>query len=217
MRAIVLGPPGAGKGSQAKFLESQYGVRHISTGDMLRQAVKEQTPVGKKAAHYIEKGELVPDEVVLDLMEERLSNKSGPQGFILDGFPRNEKQAGDLESVLEHIGLNIDAVLYLRVSREEVIRRLSGRRTCRQCGTLHHKVFDPPRRKGVCDRCGGELFQRNDDREQTIAARLEVYERKTAPLIDYYRGKGILKEVNGTGSLREVRDRVIGSLGLDRV
>ena len=213
MRVVLLGPPGAGKGTQAKFLEEQYGACLVSTGDMLRRAVREGTPLGKKASEYIRKGELVPDTLMIDLVAERLSEKDCRKGFILDGFPRTVSQAEGLEQVLRNRGSVLERVLSLRVPREEIIRRLAGRRTCRNCGSLYHMVFSPPKRDAICDRCQGEVYQREDDREETVAARLDVYESQTAPLIDYYRKKGLLKEIDGVGEVEQVRHDVLQALG----
>lgn len=214
MRVILLGPPGAGKGTQARFLEEQYGACLVSTGDMLRKAVREGTPLGKKASEHIRKGELVPDGLMIDLVAERLSENDCRKGFILDGFPRTVAQAEGLEEVLRNRGAALERVVSLRVPREEIIRRLAGRRTCRPCGSLYHVTLSPPKRDAICDRCGGEVYQREDDREETVAARLDVYESQTAPLIDYYRKKDLLKEIDGAGEVEQVRHEVLQALGL---
>lgn len=213
MRVVFLGPPGAGKGTQAKFLQEKYGACQVSTGDILRKAVQDHTPLGKKAAEYLDKGELVPDDVVLDLVAERLQQKDCEKGFILDGFPRTVAQAEGLERILEHLGRGLDSVLCLQLPQEVIIRRLSGRRNCRKCGGLYHAAWSPPRRDGVCDQCGGELYQRQDDREETVAARLRVFDAQTAPLAEYYRKKGLLRPINGEGSVEEIRGRVFQALG----
>lgn len=213
VRVVFIGPPGAGKGTQAKFLRESYGACQVSTGDILRKAVQEQTPVGKQAGQYLNKGELVPDDVMLNLVAERLRDEDCKKGFILDGFPRTVAQAEGLEGILENLGSKLDSVLSIRLSERVIIERLSGRRSCRKCGGLYHALLNPPRRDGFCDCCGGELYQRQDDREETIAARLRVFETQTAPLVDYYRSKGLLKEINGMGSVEEIRSRVFQALG----
>lgn len=213
MRLVFLGPPGAGKGTQAQHLEEKYGARQIATGDILRRAVQEETALGKKAKAYLDKGELVPDEVVIGLVAERLRADDCRQGFVLDGFPRTIAQAEGLEKVLGQLDAALDSVLCLRVPNEAIVQRLTGRRTCRKCGALYHLTFSPPRQEGVCDRCGGALFQREDDREETIRSRLKVYDNQTAPLVDYYRKKGLLREIDGVGSVEEIRGRIVEALG----
>jgi len=213
VRVVFLGPPGAGKGTQAKLLEERYGARPISTGDILRNAVKDQTPLGKKAEEYIDKGMLVPDELMLDLIAERLRGKDCQKGFILDGFPRTIAQADGLDEILAKMGNRLDYVFSIQVSRDLLVKRLTGRRTCKQCGFQYHVDFDPPSRKDVCDRCQGELYQREDDQEETIRARLHVYETQTAPLIDYYRKRGFIKEIDGVGHIEDVKTRFHNALG----
>jgi adenylate kinase len=212
-RVVLLGPPGAGKGTQAKLLQDEFGAVQISTGDILRKAVAEQTPLGKEAAGYINRGALVPDDVIVNLVAERLKEKDCERGFILDGFPRTIPQAERLDEILKRMGLSLNCVLSVQVPREVIIERLAGRRTCKSCGALCHVVFDPPRKSGICDRCGGELFQRDDDREETIANRLNVYEAQTAPLVDYYRKQGLLRDIDGVGEIAEIRARVTQALG----
>lgn len=213
IRVILLGPPGAGKGTQAKLLREKFGVCQISTGDILRSAVAEQTPLGRQASDYINRGALVPDAVILDLVAERLKEKDCQNGFILDGFPRTIPQAEGLEAVTQARGEALDRVLSLRVPHKLIIERLAGRRTCKDCSAPYHLVFDPPREQGRCDRCGGELFQRSDDREETIAARLQVYDTQTAPLENYYRERGMLSEIDGVGSVAGIHRRITGALG----
>ena len=210
---VLLGPPGAGKGTQAKLLEQEFGAVQISTGDILRKAVADQSPLGKQAGDYITRGALVPDDVIIDLIAERLQQKDCARGFLLDGFPRTIPQAESLDAILKKLALSLNGVLSVQVPREVIIERLAGRRTCKKCGALSHVVFDPPKRAGVCDRCGGELFQRDDDREETIANRLKVYEAQTAPLVDYYRRQGTLREIDGVGSIDQIRARVMSALG----
>ena len=213
MRVVLLGPPGAGKGTQARFIQEEHGACLVSTGDILRKAVSDRTSLGRKASEYIQKGELAPDTLMIDLVAERLSGEDCLRGFILDGFPRTVAQAEGLEAVLRDRGFALDGVLSLRVPRAAIIQRLAGRRTCRNCGSLYHVIFSPPRRSGVCDRCQGELYQREDDREETVAARLDVYERQTAPLVDYYRKKDLLREIDGAGDVSGVRNHVRQALG----
>ena len=208
MRVVFLGPPGAGKGTQAKFIEEKYGACQLSTGDILRKAVHDRTAVGKKAAGYLEKAQLVPDEVMLDLVAKRLREKDCAKGFILDGFPRTVAQAEGLEEILGQLGWKLDSVLCMRVPEEVLIQRLSGRRSCRKCGNMDHVVLSPPQREEFCDRCNGELYQRDDDREETIRTRLLVFETQTLPLVHYYRKRSLLREIDGVGSAEEIRNRV---------
>ena len=213
MRVVFLGPPGAGKGTQTKFLEERYGACQVSTGDILRKAVRDHAPLGKKASEYLDKGELVPDDIMLNLVAERLRERDCEKGFILDGFPRTVAQAEGLEGILEDLGWSLDSVFCIQVPQGVIIQRLSGRRSCRKCGSLYHAVFNPPRREGFCDRCDGGLYQRQDDLEETIAARLRVFEKQTSPLVDFYRKRGLLKEINGVGSVEQIRSRVFQAVG----
>ena len=215
-RVVLLGPPGAGKGTQAKLLQEKFAACQVSTGDILRKAVAEQTPLGKQASDYINRGALVPDSVIVKLVAERLKERDCEPGFILDGFPRTIPQAEGLDAILKKMGLNLNCVLSVQVPEKIIIERLAGRRTCKNCGALSHVVFNPQKRAGVCDRCGGELYQRDDDREETVANRLKVYESQTAPLISYYRERGLLSEIDGVGEIDEIRSRVTLALG-DRV
>ena len=184
----------------------------ISTGDILRKAVADQTPLGKQAGDFIKRGALVPDDVIVELIAERLQQKDCARGFLLDGFPRTIPQAESLDAILKNLALSLNGVLSVQVPREVIIERLAGRRTCKQCGALSHVVFEPSKQAGICDRCGGELFQRDDDREETIANRLTVYEAQTAPLVDYYRRQGMLREIDGVGSISDIRARVMTAL-----
>ena len=204
MRLIFLGPPGAGKGTQAKALAQEWGVPQIATGEMLREAVKAGTPLGREAGRIMESGALVPDEVMVGLIAERLRQPDAARGFILDGFPRTIAQAEALNHLLKDLGQALDAVVYFDVAEPELLRRLTGRRLCRQCQTAFHLVSAPPQRAGICDRCGGELYQRDDDSEATVRHRLDVYARQTAPLLDYYRGRGLLSSVKGEGSVPSI-------------
>jgi adenylate kinase len=213
VRVVLLGPPGAGKGTQAKWLQERFEACQVSTGDILRKAVAEQTPLGKQAAAYINRGALVPDSLIVDLVAERLKEKDCDKGFVLDGFPRTISQAESLEEILKKMGLALDCVLSVQVPYRVIVERLAGRRTCKDCGALYHLTLDPPSKEGVCDRCGGELYQRDDDREETITARLKVYEAQTAPLVNYYRERGMLREIDGVGKVNEIRSRVLQALG----
>ena len=216
MRLVLLGAPGAGKGTQAKKLIEKEGTPQISTGDLLRAAVAAGTSLGREAKTFMDKGELVPDRVVLGMVEERLKQDDCKKGYILDGFPRNTNQAEALDKMLASLGMPLTAALSVDVPFDDLMKRLTGRRTCKACGQMYNIFFNPPRKEGACDKCGGELFQRDDDREETIKKRLEAYSSQTAPLIDYYRGKGILKSVNGTGSIDEIFRQVFSTLALSR-
>ena len=200
MRVIFLGPPGAGKGTQAKALAQEWRVPQVSTGEMLRDAVKAGTPLGRQAQQVMESGGLVSDDVMVGIIAERLRRPDAARGFILDGFPRTIAQAEALNKLLKDLGQALDAVVYFDVPEAELVRRLTGRRLCRQCQTAYHLVSAPPKKPGVCDRCGGELYQRDDDSESTVRHRLDVYARQTAPLLEYYRGRGLLAPVKGEGA-----------------
>lgn len=212
MRLVLLGAPGAGKGTQAKKLIDKYGIPQISTGDILRKAVADGTPLGKEAKSYMDKGELVPDKVVIGLIENRLKQADCKKGFILDGFPRNTVQAQTLDGMLKKLNMPIDSALSVDVPKDDLMKRLTGRRTCRGCQQMYNVYFSPPKKEGVCDKCGGELFQRDDDKEETIRKRLDVYDAQTAPLIAYYTKKGILKSVTGVGSINEIFKKVCSAL-----
>ena len=213
MRLVLLGAPGAGKGTQAKKLIGKYGIPQISTGDILRKAVADGTPLGKEAKSYMNKGELVPDSVVIGLVKERLAQDDCKKGYILDGFPRNTSQAETLDKVLSAMNASIDAALSVDVDKDILMKRLTGRRTCKGCQQMYNVYSSSPKKDGVCDKCGGELFQRDDDKEATIKNRLEVYEKATAPLADYYKRKGILKSVQGEGDIDEIFKKVVSILG----
>ncbi len=214
INVIFLGPPGGGKGTQAQLLVKEFGIPQISTGDILRDAVKRGTELGKLAKRYMDEGKLVPDEVVIGIIKERLSQDDTKNGFILDGFPRTVPQAEALDKLLEEMGRSLTAVVLIDVPKEELLRRLTGRRTCSKCGRMYHIEFSPPRKEGVCDQCGGELYQRDDDKEETILKRLEVYESQTLPLVDYYEKKGILKRVDGVGKIEEIYLKVKEAIGI---
>ena len=213
LRVVLLGPPGAGKGTQAKLLGQKFQACQVSTGDILRQAVADQSPLGKEASEYIKRGDLVPDGVIVKLVAERLREKDCAPGFILDGFPRTIPQAQSLETILRQMGLGLERALLVQVPPTVIIERIAGRRICKNCGALYHLSFNPSTKEGICDRCGGELLQREDDREETISARLKVYDKHTAPLADYYRQQGILREIDGSGKVEDIQDRVIKALG----
>jgi adenylate kinase len=208
MNIALLGPPGAGKGTQAIRISQRFGLPHISTGDMFRRAVADKTELGLEAKGYMNRGELVPDEVVIGIVKQRLEEPDCAKGFLLDGFPRNVAQAEALEAALAGNNKEIDKVLNIEVGQEELIRRLTGRRTCRACGKVYHLIFSPPRAETVCDVCGGELWQREDDAEDTVRNRLEVYRRETAPLIEYYAPRGRLVSIDGEQPV----DKVFGDI-----
>lgn len=200
MRIVFLGPPGSGKGTQAQILAQKLGIPQISSGDLLREAAQNNTLTGKKAKSYMEKGELVPDSIVIELVQERIKDD---KAYILDGFPRNVEQAEKLDNVLSELGLPLDYVVNIEVPLEKLIERLSGRLTCKECNAIYHSVYNPPKKEGICDVCGGELFQRSDDTEAAITQRFETYKKQTEPVITYYREKGMLTTIDGTRSIEE--------------
>lgn len=212
MRMILLGPPGAGKGTQAVMLSERLGFLHFSTGDLLRENVKNATDTGKKAQSFMEKGELVPDDIVIEMMLESIAKGDRNKSFILDGFPRTIYQARKLDVELERIGVPVELVIYFKTSLDTVIFRLTGRRLCRDCGANYHVVNMPPKKQGVCDKCKGELYRRKDDNEETIKKRLEVFDDQTKELIDYYAEKGILKEISGDLEAGKVYEKLFGIL-----
>lgn len=208
MNLILFGPPGAGKGTQAQFIVGRFGIPQVSTGDMLRTAVKAQTPLGLKAKEIMESGGLVSDEVVLGIVKERLAQPDCDSGFVLDGFPRTMPQADALDKMLSEIGREIDAVVSLDIDDALIVDRLSGRRTCSVCGKGYHITYDPPARPDLCDLCGNALVQREDDQEATILNRLKVYGQQTAPLKDYYDKSGLLRHVDGSGTIKEIQQQI---------
>lgn len=210
MNLILLGGPGAGKGTQAKKLIDKYQIPQISTGDILRAAVKEGTPMGKKAKEYMDAGKLVPDEVVIGIVEDRLKQPDCQKGFILDGFPRTVPQAEALDQALAKMGSKIDHVISIDVDEEELVTRLTGRRTCKnaECGQMYHVKFSPPKKGGVCDKCGSELYLRDDDNEATVRSRLATYNQATKPLIDYYSQKGLVRAIPGVGGIDDIFNKI---------
>jgi len=212
VRVVLVGPPGAGKGTKAQFIASHLAIPKVSTGDIFRYNVSAGTELGRQARSFMERGDLVPDEVTVAMVASRLQEDDAQSGFLLDGFPRNVPQAETLEKMLSEWETRLDIVLELVVDDDEVVRRLSGRRTCHQCGRVWHVLFDPPARDDTCDDDGSELFQRDDDREETIRHRLEVYQDQTAPLIAYYADQAILLGVDATGPVEEVTERALSSL-----
>ena len=212
MRVVLVGAPGAGKGTQAKFIAERYKIPQISTGDIFRANIAAKTQLGQEAKRYMDAGDLVPDEVTIGIVRDRLAKDDTKEGFLLDGFPRTVTQAEALGAMLDELGTPLDVVLELQVDVDEVVRRLSGRRTCRKCGHVWHVEFDPPSKEGLCDVCGGELFQRDDDLPDTIRRRLEVYTEQTAPLVGFYKDAGLLRSIKAEGAVDEITERAIEAL-----
>jgi adenylate kinase len=212
MRLVLVGPPGAGKGTQAEFIAEHFSIPKISTGDIFRANVSGGTDLGRLAKKYMDAGDLVPDEVTNAMVRDRLAQPDAAEGFLLDGFPRNVAQAKELDDILHELGAPLSVVLDLDVDFDEVVKRLSGRRTCKKCGHVWHLDFDPPTRPGICDKCDGELYQRDDDKPETVRHRLDVYADQTAPLIDFYRDVGKLVAINAQGPVEDVTERAIGAL-----
>ncbi|WP_027363669.1 adenylate kinase [Desulfotruncus alcoholivorax] len=212
MKLLIMGPPGAGKGTQAEVLVKELNITHISTGDMFRAAIKEGTEMGLKAKEYMDKGALVPDEVVVGMVKDRLSKSDCADGFLLDGFPRTLEQAKALDATLQAMGIKLDGVINIAVPREKLMARLTGRRVCRGCGASYHILFNPPQAEGKCNSCGGELYQRSDDNEEAVGNRLDVYEAQTQPLIDYYKSQGLLININGDQDIKKVLEDILSSL-----
>lgn len=208
MHIVLLGAQGSGKGTQAEILAKKHGIPHISTGDILRAAMKAGTPLGAKAKAYVDRGELVPDEVVIGIVRERVAEPDCRKGFIFDGFPRTTPQADALAQALTDQGLALDAVVLIEVARDILMDRMTGRRVCRSCGATYHVTLNPSKQAGVCDACGGELYQRADDNPESIRTRLEAYDQQTTPLIEYYRQRGLLAEVDGLGPIESVAARL---------
>lgn len=213
LKIIMLGAPGAGKGTQAKKIAAKYSIPHISTGDIFRANIKNNTELGQKAKTYMDKGELVPDELVVDLIMDRFKEADCANGYVLDGFPRTIPQAEALDNALKAIGDKVDFAIDVEVPDENIVRRMGGRRACVGCGATYHVVYNPTKEEGTCDTCGGELIVRDDDKPETVLSRLEVYHNQTQPLIDYYKEQGILKSVDGTVDMKDVFKAIVEILG----
>ncbi len=212
MRLVLLGPPGAGKGTQASAIVKKYNIPHISTGDIFRENIKQGTELGKKAKEYIDKGLLVPDDIVVSIVKDRILEEDCKKGFLLDGFPRTLNQGEALDDELSQMNLKLDKVININVEKEVLIERTIGRRICKDCGATYHIKFNPPVKEGICDNCGGKLYQRDDDTQETIEKRIEVYQKQTKPLIDYYTKKGLILNVDGTKKISEIFDEIVEAL-----
>lgn len=207
-----MGPPGAGKGTQADVIVKEFGIPHISTGDAFRLAIKQGTPIGLKAKEYMDQGLLVPDDVTIGIVEERLQQPDCKEGFLLDGFPRTLSQAEALDGILERLNSGLDHVINLKVDRNKLLARLTGRRICKNCGATYHVVFNPPKQEGICDKCGGELYQRSDDNEESVGTRLDEYINKTAPLLTFYENKDLLRQIDGEQEIEQVSQEIVSLL-----
>ncbi|KKY00814.1 adenylate kinase [Paraclostridium benzoelyticum] len=216
MRIILLGPPGAGKGTQAAGIVEKYNIPHISTGDIFRKNIKEGTELGKKAKGYIDQGLLVPDELTVGLVTDRIAQPDCEKGFMLDGFPRNVAQAQHLDEYLKEVGISLDKVVNIEVDKDILVGRAVGRRICKSCGATYHVEFNPPKVDGVCDVCGGELYQRADDNEETVSKRIQVYLDETKPLVNYYSEEGIIANINGQQSIENVFGDIVEALGSEK-
>ena len=212
MRLVIMGPPGAGKGTQAAMIADRYSIPHVSTGDIFRKNLKEGTPLGLKVKEYMNKGLLVPDETVVEIVKDRLSEEDCRKGFLLDGFPRTVAQAGALDQVLEKMNMELDHVINIDVAKEVLIERAVGRRVCKKCGATYHVKYNSPSRPGLCDECGGELIQRDDDKEETVVKRIEVYLEQTKPLINYYSERGLLLSIDGGQDIAKVGEQIVKAL-----
>ena len=209
---ILFGPPGSGKGTQGKILSDELGIPHIATGDIMREAVAKETELGKKVKQYLGSGGLVPDEIVIGIIEERLRQDDTKSGFILDGFPRTIPQAEALDGLFEKLGIKEYKVIFIDVPDEEIVKRISGRRTCSSCGRVYNIYFDPPKKDGICDTCGGKLYIREDDTEEKVRKRLKVYRESTLPVLEYYEKKGRVRRINGKGTPDEVKKRILSEV-----
>lgn len=212
MNILFMGPPGAGKGTQADVIVKEFGIPHISTGDAFRLAIKQGTPIGLKAKEYMDQGLLVPDDVTIGIVEERLQQPDCREGFLLDGFPRTLSQAEALDGILDRLNSGLDHVINLKVDRDKLLARLTGRRICKNCGATYHVVFNPPKQEGICDKCGSELYQRSDDNEESVGTRLDEYINKTAPLLTFYENKGLLRQMNGEQDIDQVSQEIVSLL-----
>ncbi|MFB5763444.1 adenylate kinase [Paenibacillus medicaginis] len=212
MNILIMGPPGAGKGTQADVIVNEFGIPHISTGDAFRLAMKLGTPIGVKAKEYIERGELVPDDVTIGIVEERLQQPDCEKGFLLDGFPRTLAQAEALDEILGRLSTKLDHVVDLKVDRDRLMARITGRRICKTCGATYHMIFNPPKVEGICDKDGGELYQRSDDNEESVGKRLDEYSNKTAPLLTFYENKGLLRQIDGEQDIDAVSNDIVSLL-----
>lgn len=212
MHILLMGPPGAGKGTQAAKLVEQFSIPHISTGDMFRAAVKAGTPLGQQAKQCMDAGQLVPDSVTIGIVKERLAEPDCKEGFILDGFPRTTEQAEALDRTLQELGIKLDRVINIIVPDDVLVRRLTGRRICRSCGATYHLEFNPSKQGAICDKCSGEIYQRDDDREETVTKRLAVYQAQTKPLIEYYQDRGLYTEIDGQQDIDKVMADIVDSL-----
>jgi len=212
LRLVIMGPPGAGKGTQAAMIANRFSIPHVSTGDIFRKNLKEGTPLGLKAKEYMNKGLLVPDETVVEIVKDRLSEEDCQKGFLLDGFPRTVAQASVLDEVLGQMNMKIDNVINIEVPKEVLIERAVGRRVCKKCGATYHVKYKSPSRPGLCDECDGELIQRDDDKEETVVKRIEVYLEQTQPLIDYYAKRGLLVNIDGGQNITNVGEQIVKAL-----
>ncbi|ACX67934.1 adenylate kinase [Paenibacillus sp. FSL W8-0187] len=212
MNILFMGPPGAGKGTQAENIVNEFGIPHISTGDAFRLAIKQGTPIGIKAKEFMDQGLLVPDDVTIGIVEERLQQSDCEKGFLLDGFPRTLSQAEALDDILARLNTGLDHVINLKVDREKLLARLTGRRICKNCGSTYHVIFNPPKQEGICDKCGGELYQRSDDNEESVGIRLDEYINKTAPLLTFYENKGLLRQIDGDQEIDAVSSQIASIL-----
>lgn len=212
MNILFMGPPGAGKGTQAERIVKEFGTPHVSTGDAFRLAMSQKTPIGLEAKSYVDQGLFVPDDITIGIVKERLASEDCAQGFLLDGFPRTISQAEALESIVTSMNKKIDYVINLKVDRDSLLNRLTGRRVCRSCGSTYHVLFNPPKQDSVCDKCSGELYQRSDDTEEKVATRLDEYIEKTAPLLEFYKRQGVLHQIDGEQDIELVTRDIINVL-----